>query len=392
MSEPSTHKGLIVLAAASLVAAVLGSIHAFSVFIAPLEATFGAPRSAVSLTYSLALVALTCAVLLGPRIFARWSAARVMLLACGMAALGAALAAMAGSLPMIWLGYSLVFGAANGLGYGFGLQIAAQVNPGREGLAMGVVTAAYAFGSVFSPALFDQAVSMGGFDLAMWALGAVLIVVGLLSAGLMRMARARFLDFAVTAGSAPAPAPTQSQVLLWLGYFGGVLAGLMVIGHAAGIAASLRPGMAAWVAPAVIAGCNLLGSLVAGRLADRVSLGVLLGSLAALTALALLGVAGFGRSGGLLIGFGIIGFAYGGTIAAYPAAIAKLFGMQASARVYGRIFTAWGTAGLLGPWFAGRLFDLGGDYRVALLTAAAVALGSVMAIALLFRQARPVAG
>ena len=31
-----------------------------------------------------------------------------------------------------------------------------------------------------------------------------------------------------------------------------------------------------------------------------------------------------------------------------PAAVAKLFGMMESARIYGRIFTAWGCAGLIG--------------------------------------------
>ncbi len=384
MPQTPPNTGLLVLIAASLVSAVLGSIHAFSVFLDPLETQFSASRSAVSLTYSMALVALTGAVLLGPKLFGRWSAAAFMQLACGLAACGTALAALAGSLPMVWLGYSLIFGAANGLGYGFGLQIAAQVNPGREGLAMGVVTAAYAFGAVLSPALFDRAVNAQGFALAMWGLTAALIVTGGLSAALMHKAHARFHTTRDTA-SAPAQ-PVRDLPLLWLGYFGGVLAGLMVIGHAAGIAASLRPTQAAWLAPVVIAACNLLGSLVAGRLADHVRLGVLLATLALITSLALVGIAGFGRSGGLLIGFGALGFAYGGTIAAYPAAIAKLFGMHSSARIYGRVFTAWGAAGLLGPWLAGVLFDVSGDYRIALLVAAAIGLGSVAAITGVFRR------
>ena len=135
------------------------------------------------------------------------------------------------------------------------------------------------------------------------------------------------------------------------------MAGLMVIGHAAGIAAAFRPDLASWVAPVVIAACNLFGSMVGGRLADRMPGGVLLAALALMTTLTLTGLATFGAAGGLLVGLGCVGFAYGGTIAAYPAAIAKLFGMRRSARVYGRVFTAWGCAGLLGPWLAGALFD-----------------------------------
>lgn len=109
---------------------VLGSIHAFSMFLEQLEIQFATTRSTVSLTYSFALLALTIAVLFGPRFFGRWSAATLVLFACAMAACGALIAGMAGSLWTVWLGYSLIFGLANGLGYGFGLQIAAQANPG----------------------------------------------------------------------------------------------------------------------------------------------------------------------------------------------------------------------------------------------------------------------
>jgi OFA family oxalate/formate antiporter-like MFS transporter len=381
-----SNPGIVVLAGASIVSAVLGSIHAFSVFLEPLEGQFTATRSAVSLTYSLALLALTISVLLGPRFFGRWSAASIVLFACALAACGALLAGMAGSLAFVWLGYSLIFGLANGLGYGFGLQIAAQFNPGREGLAMGVVTAAYALGAVLSPALFSQLVEVGGFASAMFSLAAALIGAGVLSAILMKTVDARFRVEIHQSGALSVP--VRIQRLLWLGYFGAVLAGLMVIGHAAGIGASLRPGTAVWLAPAIIAASNLLGSLIGGRLADWVRPGILLATLAVLTTLAVAGIAAFGHIGGLMAGLGVVGFAYGGTIAAYPAAIAKLFGMRDSARIYGRIFTAWGCAGLIGPWFAGVLFDWSGGYQLALLAAAAFGLISVTAVIVLFGKYR----
>lgn len=373
-----------VLLAASLVSTVLGSIHAFSVFIRPLEVEFSSSRSAVSLTYSLALVALTLTVLLGPRFYGRWSPAVFMLTVCLIAAIGALLAGVADSLPSVWLGYSLVFGAANGLGYGFGLQIAAQSNPGREGFAMGTVTAAYAFGSVFSPAFFGIAVEMSGFPAAMTGLSVALLAAGALSAALLRTVDFRYTESARRASSGPAP--FRDEIFLWLGYFGGVMAGLMVIGHAAGISAAFDPGMAIWSAPAIIAACNLAGSIIGGRLADRISLRLVLCSLALTTSVALAGIALFGANRGLIVGLGLVGFAYGGTIAAYPATISKLFGMQQSARVYGRVFTAWGCAGLLGPWLAGTLFDWTGDYRPALYLAAVFGLFSVVAISILFQR------
>lgn len=162
MSRSSTHSGTLVLLAASFLAVALGSIHAFSVLVPSLENHFDAPRALVSATYSLALGSLTVAVLFGHRVFACFSASRFVLLICAVAALGALIAATAPSLPIVWLGYSLFFGGANGLGYSFGLHIASQANEGREGTSIGIVTAAYALGATASPFFFAQAITFGG--------------------------------------------------------------------------------------------------------------------------------------------------------------------------------------------------------------------------------------
>ena len=372
--------GVQVLIACSLLSAVLGTVHAFSVFLEPFEARFGASRAAVSLTYSLALMALTGAVLVGHRVFARWRPAVFVPGLCAMAATGAVIAGHAPGLPVLWLGYGLIFGAANGLGYGFGLQLAAQACPGREGLAMGVVTAAYALGAVLAPGLFARALEAGGVEMAMAGLAGAVLLAGLAAAWLLERSGARFRAHE-EGGAAGAALGGGAFAPLWFGYFGGVLAGLMVIGHAAGIAAALRPGGEAWLAPAVIAICNLGGSLLAGRLSDGLAPGRLLIALPLVSTLALGLLIGLGGSGALILALGLIGFSYGAIIAAYPAAIAKRFGLLDSPRIYGRIFTAWGTAGLVGPWLAGYLYDLTQGYGSALIVAGIAALLSAIAAA-----------
>jgi len=94
MQRVNSFTSLTVLIAASIVSAVLGSIHAFSVFLEPLEIQFSEPRPAASF----------------------------ILFVCILAACGVLVAGLADSLPIVWLGYSLIFGVANRLGYGFGLQ------------------------------------------------------------------------------------------------------------------------------------------------------------------------------------------------------------------------------------------------------------------------------
>ena len=55
--------------------------------------------------------------------------------------------------------------------------------------------------------------------------------------------------------------------------------------------------------------------------------------------------------------------------------------------VYGRIFTAWGTGGVLAPWLAGKLFDVTGGYSAALVVSAVSLVVSALAASVLPRDA-----
>lgn len=371
MSSTNT-QGRKILLAASMVSMVLGSVHAFSVFLEPLESLFGKSRATVSLIYSFSLIFLTIAVLFGPAIYSRLRPATIYLWVAILGVAGAGIAGFGGSFEFALIGYSLVFGLANGLGYGFGLQFAARANPDHSGLAMGVVTAAYALGAVLAPYGFKLALAFGGFSSAMMSLGSVTIVVGLCSA--LVVARSG-VHFSYTKPELrEVGLPLRRIAMLWIAYGSGVSAGLMTIGHAAGIAATA--GFSGWVAAAVVAGCNLVGSLFSGWLSDKISHRSVLTVLPLLGALALLALPGLPALTIALLG--IVGFAYGGTIAAYPAAVAKLFPGENGPRVYGRVFTAWGVAGLVSPWLAGQIYDLGSGYAMALWIAAG--LGVLSAI------------
>jgi len=373
MNSPDPN-GRPALFAASMVSMVLGSIHAFSVFLEPLEALFDTTRATVSLTYSFSLVFLTIAVLFGPAVYGRLRPATIYVCVAILGASGAGIAGGAGSIEIVWVGYSLVFGMANGLGYGFGLQFAARANPGRSGLAMGVVTAAYAFGAVLAPYGFELALTFGGFLWAMMALGSVVFAACIGAAILI--ARSGALYSGVNAPKDTLTLPGGRIVMIWIAYGSGVAAGLMAIGHAAGIAAI--SGFSGWIAAAVIAGCNLVGSLLSGWLSDRISHRRILTVLPLVGAVALLALSVFP---GLTIALlGGVGFAYGGTIAAYPAAIAILFPGENGPLAYGRIFTAWGVAGLLAPWTAGQIYDWNGSYTLALWMAAGLATLSAMTV------------
>ena len=249
---------------------------------------------------------------------------------------------------------------------------------------MGIVTAFYAAGAALSPAFFSWGITTGGFQLAMIGLAFSLILIAPVCALLMSKAGFSFQSENV---SVPTDAnPASSTVWLWIGYGSAVTAGLMAIGHATGIAKSAGLSENLWIAAAIIASFNMIGSLAGGWLTDRIRPMWLLSGLSIVSAVALVALALTSQLTINLLGLGIVGLTYGAIIAAYPAAISKLVGKLSGPRVYGRVFTAWGIAGLFGPWFAGYLFDLGGGYSIALLTAAVLGIVSAIAITRPFRQ------
>jgi len=375
---------MLAIASTILLSTVLGSIHAFSVFVPEWERMAGASRASVSLIYSTALVTLTLAVLLGYRLYGSISPAVLFVLVGVCAAAGLWLSAVSNSLIVLYIAYGILFGGANGLGYGYALQLAAQVRPSAHGLTMGLVTAFYAVGASVTPKAFALLIAQGGNALALQVMSLVVLSVSVFAAGLLNRSTIRFV------GEVPAQivclshALVQARSRLWLAYGCAVTAGLMVIGHSYSIAiwAKLNTSFAVWAATIVALG-NMLGGFSIVIFADRCSSQLFVRWLPVVSALGLMLLLLPESNHGLFVVFvslALVGFSYGAIIAVYPVAILEMYGAIASPRIYGQIFTAWGIAGLLGPWASGWLFDITQSYSIALVIAVLLSGASVVAI------------
>jgi len=294
------------------------------------------------------------------------------------------------SVASLYFTYGLLFGGANGLGYGYALQLSGQAEPDHRGLAMGLVTAFYAVGATATPLLFVFLIDRGGNALALLVMSVILLVVSLVASFMVYWSNARYES---EPSSAIQPLTTHlkhARVLLWIGYGCAVTAGLMVIGHAYGIAIwlNLSSSSATW-ATTVVAFGNMLGGFSAGLYADRLSSQALLRWLPLFTSIGLVLMAWPGETAWMLvfIALSLVGYCYGAIIALYPVAVADVFGALMAPRIYGQIFTAWGLAGLLGPWISGWLFDMNGSYTLALLLA--IMLSGISVVAIRHCQPKP---
>lgn len=269
-----------------------------------------------------------------------------------------------------WL-WVLGFGVLAGMGFGFGYSSATPpalkwFPPAKTGLIAGIVVSGFGLASVYIAPLSMYLLKAHGLQGAMLFFGvAFAIVVGLFSlllsnppAGYLFGGTAAKAQAAKSAPAAKSQDFTASQMLktgnfyiMWIVYFIGAGAGLMVIGSVAGMAKQSM-GELAFLAVVILAVGNAAGRIIAGSLSDRIgrtlTLALMLGFQAVLMFVAIPVVGAAHPSATLLVVVAtLIGFNYGTNLALFPAITKDLWGLKNFGANYGLLFTAWGIGGFV---------------------------------------------
>jgi OFA family oxalate/formate antiporter-like MFS transporter len=361
--------------AAALLMGALGTFHAWSVLVDPLQDALGVSRSTVSAVYALATAVFAASMLLEPAAHRRLPAVAIGTGSALLAAAGLALCAVPAA-GAVFVGYGVLFAAANGLGYGLAVHIAATT--GRTGASAGLMVAAYAVGGSLVAPLLSLAARDAGLPTAFLGLCTLMLAVAVVQVIVLGPAERRLPR--PGAGAAVRWAVlARDRVfwLLWAGFLGGSAAGLVVIGHGAAIVEALGGGAAVLTLGASLAAAgNGVGRLGAGALADRLGVRAILVGGSGLAAVALLGLAAGPGPAVAAAGLAVSGIAYGVVAVGYPVAAARYYGAGHTTAVYARIFTAWGLAGITAPVAAGALFDETGGYGTILVV---LGIGSILA-------------
>ena len=380
-----------VLAAATALIAPVGTLYAFSVFLRPLEDLLGLHRADLALVFAVAAAFFGVGMMLAPALYRIGSTPWLVLGCAASNALGIALAATAGGLVQLAVGYGVFFGLGGGAAYILVQQMVNLAVTSRQGLVNGYIVSLLPAGAMIAAPAFGWAIRAFGVRAALGGFAATLAVTGLLSAWL---AAGAGISLAGAAGGVALADHERRRAVFWrlsLVFFLAASAGLMVLSQAAGIitayggaaplavygttfitatiaAARLGGGwMVDWLAiPTVAAGANAIA------LAGNVALTLWPGPRVAVLALALVG-----------LGYGLVSGVTAAAVAVYWRR--ALYGRMAS-----RVYIAWSAAAIVLPIVAGRLFDLTQGYGVAVLIAGGSnALGIVVALGLPRRGVMP---
>ncbi|MAW54417.1 MAG: hypothetical protein CMM69_02990 [Rhodospirillaceae bacterium] len=375
MSEPSPSiKPSSAIAAALLFNPMLGSLYAWSVFLGPLEAELGVPRSEISTVFGVAVFGLTAGLVCAPIANRRVPTALLPIFATVLCVGGLVISAEANSLLMLTVSYGGLFGFGAGFGYSVTLQLINRALPDRRGLANGLGLGAFPIGAIGFSLIFGMIIETVGPRSIFLGTAILFAVGGLTAAFLTHRSGIRF-DRVADIVTEKTEFPRILFPLIWLGFFLAAAGGILAIGHAAGILTSRGGSAMIAVTGAVFVNIgNAGGRLGAGwacdyfspsRVATMAHLSALIGFLIIIFLPGPIAA---------LIAVAFVGLSYGIASGAYPSAVSIFFGVERYGRNLGILITAWGVAGLISPWVGGWLFDRTGDYVLA------STLGAVLAI------------
>jgi OFA family oxalate/formate antiporter-like MFS transporter len=380
-ARPSAWRAII---AATVLNLPLGSLYAFSVFLKPLEAMLGLSRAELALVFALAAAGFGVGGNVAPHVYARASTPALVLACAALATFGTALAATAGGLLQLAIGYGVFFGAGGGAAYILAQQAVNLAVTRHRGLVNGYLVGLYPAGAVIAAPIFGWGIRAFGARLTLGAFAIVLAVTGGISAWLIARSRVTLTGGAATV--TPAENERRRRVFwtLSLVFFLAASAGLMVLSQAAGIIAAYGGAAALAISGTTfIAATIAVARLSGGWMVDWLTIPAVA---ACAHTVALVGNVALTLWPGpeiSVVALALVGVGYGIISGVTAAAIAVYWRRELYGFIAGRIYLAWCAAAIVLPIAAGHLFDVTRSYRTAVLIAAGGnAVGILVALGL----------
>lgn len=301
----------------------------------------------------------------------------------------------------VWLiGFGIFVGVGIGFGYSSATPPALKWFPkSKTGMIAGLVVAGFGLAPVYIAPLSEYLLKHHGVLGAMMFYSVLFTVVVCGLSMMLVNPPAGFV--AETGGSAPAgSAPAAAAVnispaeilrtpifyLLWLIYFIGSGAGLMVISSVSGMAKKTMGAEHAFICVAVMAIGNAAGRIGAGLLSDRIgrrwTLMLVLLFQAALMFVAIpVTNSKDGAKFIIVVVATLIGFNYGANLSLFPSYTKDLWGLKSFGMNYGILFTAWGVGGFVLPRVQQMLQARSGSFDSSFIAAGALLIaGAVLTL------------
>jgi OFA family oxalate/formate antiporter-like MFS transporter len=380
------HLRWLIVASAIIIQLCLGAVYAFSILVPPLEAEFGWKRLETSPAFTIALLVFSLSMIpagrfqdrKGPRLVA--SAGGIIL------GLGMILSSFTDSLLWLYMSYGVVGGIGIGLTYVTPITTCVKWFPEKKGLITGLAVFGFGAGSIIFAPFWTFLIEAMGWRNTFLLTGVLFTCLILPSAQVLRNPPEDFQPPAskITSKSLVVKDLGPQDMLkrasfyaIWISYWFGTAAGLMLIGHAKQITMELTglKDLEASLIVSILGMFNSFGRIFWGFLGDRFGREKALALVFVLCSSALFIIGSlYGLIPLFILGVVLAGLSFGGFLALYPAMTSDYYGTKNLGINYGIIFVAYGAGAILGPIMAGYFRTFFNSYIPPLFVAATLSI------------------
>jgi MFS family permease len=390
-----SYRWVIVGAVTLMIGVTYGLMFSYSVFFKPLADHFTGDRATVSLVYSASLIIRGAAAIGMGWLADRYGARKLMALCGVMVGGGLVLSSYANDLWQLFLTYAVV--EAIGLSGAFGIGTAAVSRwfTEKRGLALGIAATGSGLGTLLIVPGNERLISAydwnGAFFIAGIGGGALLVAAALL------LRPAPELPTRIGTGLATPPvekglraAIKDRRMILILSAFALFFFSIQIImTHLVNYATDLGidPLVAATFV-SIIGAVSVAGRLSSGIGADRIGIHNTLILTRIFLVISFVIVIFTGPLWSFYLFALAFGLPYGGEIPQIPLYVGRYFGSRALATLVGLCVFVTNVGGALGPWTAGKIYDVTGSYDGAFIAGGLAGLVSLVLVLMLKRADR----
>ena len=368
--------------------------YSWTIFKNPLQDSLLLSSSAIQLTFTLSIWAMTLSQPFSGYVADKRSPLLVNLLGAGLAGLGWIGSSFAQTAEGLYFAYGI---GAIGVGaiYGIAVGMATRWFPDKRGLATGLVAFGFGFGAAVFNGPISWIVEISGYRYALLYMGSAMLL-SLTALGLFsrypsaewqpsRRTKTDPVVSSVRTGQQLSPRQMLRTSQWWILYIAFIMTantGLMVtaqltdMGKFFHVSAEL-----VLLTSGVFSVTNGVGRIVGGWVSDRLGRGRTMSVFFALQGFLSILLLLSGSVGILfLVLVASIGFLWGPIFTFFPAIIADYYGRRHSTVNYGITYTAKGWGGLLGGYVAAVLSSMYGGFAMPILASAMLSFGAALMV------------
>jgi len=350
---------------------ILGTVYAWSVFKKPLIAAHGWSEPAVQGTFMIIIAMIGLSAAFGGMLVDKKGpkfVATIGAILYGIGTLMAGVADLTGNLWVLWIGYGVIGGIGNGMGYVVPIATLIRWFPDRRGLVTGLAVMGFGMGAFFVGKIVPGLIISMGVANSFFVLGVVYLIVCTAAALQFKNPPQGWLPDGYVQSTKTVSAAdsfswneakkTPQWYMIWMMLFLNVSAGLGLLSQLSPMGQEiLKQNISDPAALAAKGGLilaiasifNGLGRLFWASISDKIGRKNVFLTMFASQAVLYFYLPQINSATVFTIAACYLLACYGGGFAVMPTVAADAFGPTYIGKVYGFVLTAWGAAGVVGP-------------------------------------------